>query len=230
MSEVLFDIIFFGILQPGKDRDIVIQNMATLFKTDAKKLAPYFAGGRKVIKGKINAATAEKYRAALENVGLVIKVESCRQVEGDSAPNQTQASSPDPATTQNTAHTENTGSDTNVVSIAPVGADVLENPVKVSAQKIDDISYMTMAEPGADIVELPVEETAQTIADISGITMAEVGSDVLINPVEVPPLKIDDMSEISLAEAGADIIVNPKPVEKADIPDFSALSLKSENV
>ena len=78
MSEELFDVVFFGILQTGKDKETVMQNMAALFKTDASKLAPFFAGGRKVIKGKINAAAAEKYKAALENVGLVIKVEPVR--------------------------------------------------------------------------------------------------------------------------------------------------------
>ena len=43
-------------------------------------------GGRKVIKGKVTADTAEKYRAALENVGLVIKLEPA-----DTAPPQTDA-------------------------------------------------------------------------------------------------------------------------------------------
>ena len=86
MSEPLFDIVFFGILQPGKNKETVMQNMARLFKTDATKLAPYFAGGRKVIKGKINAAAAEKYQAALENVGLVIKLEAHDHTEQDKQP------------------------------------------------------------------------------------------------------------------------------------------------
>ena len=75
MSEELFDVVFFGILQAGKDREIVKKNMAALFKTDTSKLTPYFSGGRKVIKGNINAEIAEKYRTSLENVGLVIKIE-----------------------------------------------------------------------------------------------------------------------------------------------------------
>ena len=82
MSEELFDVVFFGILQAGKDKDTVMQNMAKIFKTDAAKLAPYFAGGRKVIKGKVNADMAAKYLAALENAGLVIKLEAC---EGNTA-------------------------------------------------------------------------------------------------------------------------------------------------
>ena len=65
MSEQLFDVVFFGILQAGKDKEAVTQNMATLFKTDASKLAPYFTGGRKVIKGRVSANAAAKYQAAL---------------------------------------------------------------------------------------------------------------------------------------------------------------------
>ena len=84
MSEELFDVVFFGILQAGKEKETVMQNMAALFKTDASKLAPFFAGGRKVIKGRINAAAAEKYKTALENVGLVIKLEPVAAAQSDS--------------------------------------------------------------------------------------------------------------------------------------------------
>ncbi len=186
MSEELFDVVFFGILQAGKDREIVMQNMAALFKTDAGKLAPYFAGGRKVIKGSINADIAEKYRTSLENVGLVIKIEPCEKEQSETEAKQ----QPDQSST--------TKVDTNSITIAPVGANVIENPVEVAIQKIDDISGITMAEPGSDVLEHPREITAQKIEDISGISMAE---------------------------AGADMIEHPQPKEKADIPDISELSL-----
>jgi hypothetical protein len=228
MSDELFDIVFFGILQPGKDRNMVMQNMAMLFKTDVKKLAPYFVGGRKVIKGKVNAGTAEKYQAALENVGLVIKVEPCQQAPDNSTANQTQVSQPAAIPAQNTTQPESTRADTGGITIAPVGTDVIDNPVKVAAQKIDDISFITMAEPGADIIAPPAAVAAQKIADISDITIAEAGSNVLEHPVKVAAQEIGDISDISLAEAGADIIANPKPVEKADIPDFNTLSLCSD--
>lgn len=216
MSEQLFDVVFFGIIQPGKDKELVMQNMASLFKTDAGKLAPYFTGGRKVIKGKINADTAEKYRTALENVGLVIKVEPCEKEPTDAETGQTAVS----------VKASATGSDN--FTIAPPGVDIIENPVEVPAQKIADISNLTMAEVGADVIENPVEVTAQKISDISGITMAEAGSNVLEHPRAVSAQKIEDISQISLAEAGADIIARPKPVDIADIPDFSALSLCNE--
>jgi hypothetical protein len=223
MSEELFDVVFFGILQAGKDKETVIQNMAALFKTDASKLVPFFAGGRKVIKGKINAAAAEKYKTALENVGLVITVEPVASAQGDT-PTRTPADAAAAANDQ----TRNSDIDTGDMTVAPVGADVLEHPVEVPTQKIEDISSITMAEPGADVIEHPVEVTPQKIEDISSITMAEPGADVLEHPPEVVPQKIDDISDLSLAEAGVDIIENPQPKEKAKIPDISELSLDDE--
>lgn len=226
MSDELFDVVFFGILQPGKDKEAVMQNMAALFKTDAAKLAPYFAGGRKVIKGKINAASAEKYRAALENVGLVIKLEPCEETQSPASPQDTAETKQ--SSDANTNADTDTNIDTSGITVAPVGANVIENPVEVPAQKIDDISDITMAEAGADVIEHPVEVAAQNIEDISDLTMAEVGTDVLDHPHEVVAQKIDDISGISLAEAGSDLIENPKPKEKAAVPDTSELSLDTE--
>ena len=213
MSEELFDVVFFGILQAGKDKDTVMQNMAKIFKTDAAKLAPYFAGGRKVVKGKVNAGMAEKYQSALENAGLVIKIEPCT------------AAAPTPASKKQPAET---GADADGISIAPVGANVLENPVEVAAQKIDDISDITMAETGVDVLEHSTKVAAQQIDDISDITMAEVGTDVLEHSVKVTPQKIDDFSDMSMAEAGADLVENPKPKEKVPEADISELSLDEE--
>lgn len=212
MSEQLFDVVFFGILQAGKDKDTVMQNMAALFKTDAGKLVPYFAGGRKVIKGRISASAAEKYRTALENVGLVIKIEA----------SETQQDKKEKAATDS-AQVDISG-----LSLAPVGANVIEHPTEVPAQAIGDVSDITLAEPGADVIENPVVIPAQKIDDIGDITMAEPGTDVLDHPAEVIPQKIDDISDITLAEPGADVIENPKPVEKAVIPDTSELSLSDE--
>lgn len=229
MSEELFDVVFFGILQAGKDKDTVMHNMAKIFKTDAAKLAPYFAGGRKVIKGNVNADMAAKYLAALENAGLVIKLEACvAKAEEDGAaatPTSSAAKQPQTTAAPTQPETRTNETDTSGISIAPVGADVFEHPVEVAAQKIDDISDITMAETGADVLEHPVDIPAQKIEDISDITMAEVGTDVLEHSEKVTPQQIDDISSITMAEPGADIIENPKPAIKADIPDTSELSL-----
>ncbi len=200
MSEPIFDIAFYGIMQPGMDKEAAIKNMAQLFKTTPEKVMPFFAGGRKVIKSKVNEQTAKKYKAALEKAGLVIKLEAESLADID----------------------------VSKLSAAPVGADVLENPPAVEPQAIGDISNITMAEAGADVLENPPVVEAQPIGDISDITLAEVGSDVLENPPVVEARPIDDISGITVAEAGVDIIENPEPKETVPIPDTSDLSVKDE--
>jgi hypothetical protein len=221
MSEQLFDVVFFGILQTGKNKETVMQNMAALFKTDASKLAPYFAGGRKVIKGKINVDVAEKYKIALENVGLVIKIEPCETTQTGQPEKKQEA---EEKADDSSAATIDTGD----ITMAPVGADVLQQPIKVPAQKIEDISDFTLAKAGSDVIEQPVEVVAQQIEDISNISLADAGADVLDQPAKIIPQKIDDISGISMAAPGADLIENPKPKEKAAIPDTSELSLDKE--
>jgi hypothetical protein len=200
MSEPIFDIAFYGIIQPGMDKEAAINNMAQLFKTTPEKVRPFFAGGRKVIKSKVSEQTAIKYKAALEKAGLAIKIEAQSLADID----------------------------VSNLSAAPVGADVLENPPVVEAQPIGDISDITMAEVGADVLENPPVVEAQPIDDISDITMAEVGADVLENPPVVEAQPIDDISGITVAEPGADIIENPELEEKAPLPDTSDMSAKDE--
>lgn len=215
MSSPLFDIVFYGIIQPGKDREQVVQNMAQLFKTEPAKVQGYFSGERKVIKSKVDALVAEKYRVALENIGLVIKLEEIAEAEPEAADQ--------PAATDDTIVGSTT--DTSGISMAEVGADVIENPAPVEAQPIDDISDISMAEVGADVIENPVPVEAQPIDDISGISMAEVGADVIENPVAVEAQPIADISDLSMAEAGADVYEHPPKKPQAPDVDTSELSL-----
>ncbi len=223
MSEARFNIVFYGIIQPGKDRDTVLQNMAALFKTTPEKIKPYFSGDRRVIKSNIDDLAAEKYRVALENVGLVIKLE---EAEAATASEPAESTPAENASNHSESAARQTEIDTGNISMAEVGADVIEHPVEVPAQPIADISAISMAEVGADIVENPVEASPQVIADISGIDMAEVGANIIENPVPVVAQEIEDINGISMAEPGADIIEHPRDKEAAPIPDISELSLE----
>ena len=158
MSEPVFDIAFYGIIQPGKDKESVISNMAALFKTTPEKVRPFFAGGRKVIKSGVDELTAEKYRAALDNVGLVIKIEA-RETAVQSGADSSAA-----------ADTREGGA---AISVAPVGSDVLENPPVVEPQPIGDISHITMAEAGADVLENPPAEKKAPAPDTSALSLSD---------------------------------------------------------
>ena len=223
MSEPLFNIVTFGMTQSGVDRNQVAEDMARLFKTTPEKLKPYFAGGRKVIKSNVDELVAEKYRVTLEKIGLVITIEEAAEAE---------APAPKGASQQTAGAQQEETADTNGISIAEVGADVLkedERPV-VEPAPIGDITDISMAEVGSDVLkedERPVVEPAP-IGDISDITVAEVGTDVLREDerpvVESPP--IGDISDISVAEIGADVLredehVTVEPVPIDDISDIS---------
>ena len=156
MNEPAYNIVFFGILAPGKDKAVVMENMAKLFRTTTEKVAPYFVGGRKVIKANVDELTAEKYRAALENAGMVIKLE-----EAEPAPAQAGASS------------ANAAVDTGSITMAEPGADVIEHPVEVEPQPIDDISGITLAEAGVDLIEKPRPKENAPIPDTSDLSIAD---------------------------------------------------------
>lgn len=158
----LFDVVFFGILRPGKDKETALTNLAKIFKTEPAKLNPLFAGGRKVIKGKVNKETAEKYIGALTNVGLVVKLEACITEAEPAAESKASATSTEPQSDE-----------TNALTMAEVGADVLEHPPEKETQEIDDFSFLTMAEVGADVLEHPVKVKAQVIDDISDIELED---------------------------------------------------------
>ncbi len=179
MREALFDVVFFGILQAGKDKNTAMNNMAQLFKTDLTHIKHFFSGNRKVIKHNINAAAAEKYIGALENIGLVVKLEASS--DSTDAESDRLAQPVTDKTTASNRTPENHITPVNA-TLAPPGVDIIENPQPVLAQKIADISTITLAETGADILVHPVQQKKQKIADISQLSLAEVGSDLLEKP------------------------------------------------
>ena len=169
----LFDVVFFGILLSGKDKETALTNLAKLFKTEPAKLNGLFAGGRKVIKGKVNKETADKYISALTNVGLSVKLEAC---EDDTAPAPAEQNEPaDTAASNETSNASESAQtiETGSLTMAEVGADVLEHPPEKEVQAIDDFSFLTMAEVGADVLEHPVKVKAQVIDDISDIKLED---------------------------------------------------------
>lgn len=232
MNEQLFDVVFFGILQTGKDKAIVIQNMATLFKSEPSKLAAYFVGGRKVIKGQINANVAEKYRVALENVGLVIKVEPCKntknekaEVAGEAEKNiaksnhQSEQTTPEPLNSEQSNPKQSNSVQSNSVQ---------SNPDQLSREPDDtpaDITELTVAPVGVDVLEQANKITVQKIDDISNISMAEPGADIIENPVETPAQEIADIHGLTLADTGSNVLDHPAVIIAQEINDITDITM-----
>ena len=70
----LLEVAFAGELVPGADAAQVRANLARLFQADPQRIAALFSGRRIVIKGNLDAESAEKYRLTLERAGARVEV------------------------------------------------------------------------------------------------------------------------------------------------------------
>lgn len=150
-----FEIAFSGQLQAGAELETVKSNLARLFQADEQRMALLFSGRRIVIKQNLDAASAEKYRAAIERAGARIEI-----VDMD-APTAPSAAASEPVTSP----AEEGGSD--VVprdgymaafshidapsfGIAPVGSDLQDGKEPPVAPELD-LSQLSIAPLGSDM-------------------------------------------------------------------------------
>lgn len=75
MTDQRLQIVTFGRLQAGFDRETVAANIARLCKYDARGLARVFSGQRFVFKEGVDRPTAERYLKVLQQTGIVCRVE-----------------------------------------------------------------------------------------------------------------------------------------------------------
>ena len=66
-----YAVIFRGTLIEGSDPAVVRANLAKLFNADAARIEKMFSGQTVIIKKGLDAAEAQKYRAALAKAGIV---------------------------------------------------------------------------------------------------------------------------------------------------------------
>ena len=88
--------------------------------------------------------------------------------------------------------------DTSHLSVAQVGADLLENRPTTAAPPELNLDGMTLAPPGSDLEQLKRPDTPVT-PDISGITIAETGADLLEGQVKPTPPPAPHTDHLKLA-------------------------------
>lgn len=139
-----------------------------------------------------------------------------RTASGDATP-PTPAASPAPATT--------TGADEALV-LAPVGADLLDS-YRHDAPPPPDTSHLSVANLGADLLEGMTRTPPPPTPNTSHLSVAEPGAELNYGQTRAQP-PAPDVSHLSVAEVGADLsdgIVRPPVVE----PDTSHLSLSPDD-
>jgi len=185
MSAVLYEIAFQGELVAGADAQQTRQNLMRLFQADEQRIAVLFSGRRMIIKNRLDAATAERYRATLAQAGARVEVAPMAEtVEPAAAPVETRQ--PTPATTATaTPQSAERGS----LSVAPRDA-VMAAFVDVQAPDFG------LAPVGADLQD-EAAPVAPPRVDLSHLSVAPVGSD--LGPAsEALPVAVPDTDHLTL--------------------------------
>ncbi|WP_288404272.1 hypothetical protein [uncultured Pseudomonas sp.] len=185
MSAVLYEIAFQGELVAGADAQQTRQNLMRLFQADEQRIAVLFSGRRMIIKNRLDAATAERYRATLAQAGARVEVAPMAEtVEPAAAP--VEPREPTPATTA-TASPPSAGRGS--LSVAPRDA-VMAAFVDVQAPDFG------LAPVGADLQD-EAAPVAPPRVDLSHLSLAPVGSD--LGPASEPlPVAVPDTDHLTL--------------------------------
>jgi len=243
MSEKRFNIIFKGEIVPGANEATVRANVAQLFKANEKVLEKLFSGEPIAIKKDVDQAGAMKYRALMKKAGAIcyaLDPNAPLTEAGKPATVQKPAVTSSSGSASAPAKQEKpSGTDW---GIAPPGS-ILVEPKEIEGIEIPDISAISIAALGADMVENPHEQPEANIADLDvglapvgadmgekkkeahfelpsfeGMDVAPVGAD-MSDPVEkdVPPPP--DVSSITIAPVGSDVgeLKKEAPSPKVDI-------------
>jgi len=182
MSAVLFEIAFHGELIPGADAQQTRQNLMRLFQADEQRIAVLFSGRRMIIKNRLDAATAERYRATLAQAGALVEVAPMAEtLEATAAPAET--AKPRPVATAPSAV------ERGALSVAPRDA-VMAAFVDVQAPDFG------LAPVGADLQD-QAAPVAPPRVDLSHLSLAPVGSD--LGPASEPlPVAVPDTDHLTL--------------------------------
>jgi hypothetical protein len=244
MSEELFNVVFRGDIVPGQVLPDVKLKFAQVFRLTPDKVDAYFSGKPVVLKKECDRATAEKFKAVLQQAGALVDIKSAN------AP----APAPRPAPVRPVAPVQSAASvqpaaapaQPAVVNVAPAvavadtdpeswtigkqGADILRPeervepaPVQVSIDHIElkkrNPFSMDEEEPLEEARDLPPPEL-----DLSLYQVAATG-ETLVEYQEFVPAEID-LGNLSLDQVGADVLRDDeREVVEPVVVDISSISL-----
>lgn len=179
-----FQVVFQGEIQAGVDADLARAAVGQLFQLSSASLERLFSGKRMVIKQGLDAASADKYRQAIERTGALCVIEpmpapasapEAQQAAGGQASQQPAAGTSagkgarlEPRDSFMAAFSDVEAPD---YPIAPPGSDLQEQYRDYSELDID-LSALSLAPVGADMGELQEERDVQ-IPDTSHLKLED---------------------------------------------------------
>jgi len=209
MAAQEYAVIFRGTLVEGTDPAAVRANLAKLFNADATRIEQMFSGQTVIIKKGLDAAGAEKYRAALAKAGALVEI-----VEPQTAATAPSTTAANPSVTPALPARPVPSAAGLPPSTVPAAFATRDAPPEPLAA--------TLADPGAILVDYtPPSPPAIATEHLS---MAEPGATlVTAEPVPEPHY---DLSGLFLNPPGV-TLVEPRPVPAPDY-DLSGMALVEE--
>jgi len=228
----LYKVAFYGDLAPNADLETVQNNLATLFKTDIKRIKAMFSGDEVTIKTKIDNTTAEKYRIAMLKAGAVahvinISTQAMPQVEEITAPNDdaysaqvAQANQTTTPTTAKVAAQTNQIADNN----HPHNTDQIRNFLPTKKEHLHQVGI-----DSSNFAPLNIQPKDGYTQAFINVKAPNFGVVELGNHLQDPTSNTDapqlDLSKFSLSPDGADLEQLTKD-ETIEIPDVSHLKVE----
>ncbi|TVP52325.1 MAG: hypothetical protein EA349_16025 [Halomonadaceae bacterium] len=199
----MYQLVFKGECVPGVDQATAKRQAKALFKASEAQVEKMFAGGRVVIRNRLDSATAEKYQGVLRKNGIICRIEPMAEDASASADEvREEAQAPE--------HTSE------AVPAPPVAPEKPKpqsgTPRKTSASgrlplagdKVDDILSGTDFTLGAPGERLGESETVEPplFEHLDDWSLAPPGAD-LVEPQESIPVATPDISHLSLEDKPA---------------------------
>ncbi|MCG2579913.1 MAG: hypothetical protein KA296_03455 [Marinobacter sp.] len=191
----MFQLVFKGECAPGIEVATARNNARTLFKASAEQVERMFSGQPVVIRNKLEAEQAEKYRAVLAKHGMVAYVQPMSGAEPArrETPSPPPASKPAPAEPSSQQQPEKSGGEAPAVEPG--------DRLSVAGDKVDTIlagSGLSLDPVGVTLTEHQ-EVEAPMFQHLDEWTLAPAGTDLGVER-DLPPPVVPDVSHLSLAD------------------------------
>ena len=205
MPAKLYNLTFNGQITGQFSQEIVIKNLAVLFKKDPQSMAKLFSGEKFTLSRGLTLEAAQKYQVLLKKAGAIVSLDE-------------QGSGQKPASASAPQGKINIASG---VSVAPAGS-LITKSVRIEEPEIV-ISRLSMSEPGVTIVEH--KTIPEPVINTDMISLSPSGSP--LGDHQEQPVFDKKVGQYDLAPVGA-IISKEKPANKSEI-DISKLSMDTRN-
>lgn len=233
-----YNVYFEGQIVAGHTVGSVREKLAKLFNADQPTLDKLFSGRLQLIKRGCDAATAQKFKAAMERAGAVPVIRSEEPAAEPAAaparpmtsaeriaalaaaPDETRFRKSPPAAPLATA--EEADPQTGGIALSPAGTEVLRADERATPIIREvDTSALAVDNAAARLSDIPPAPPAAP--DTSHLSMGDVGDTIPNLPTELTPLVLD-LDGLELSAPGTDFSDCAAPPAQAAAMDISGIT------